>query len=207
MFANDFSCDYRKASIEVGGKVFDLTPEALTIERKTIKQSIREYIPNVIEPSFGIGRILYVLLEHSFWSRESDIERTVLSLPALVAPTKVLVCPLSAKEEFDPIVRDISAKLRKAGVFSRVDDSNVSIGKRYARNDELGTPYGITVDFASVQNRTVTLRERDTTDQLIGSIDEVVATVTDLVEGIIDWAEACGRLPRYNNVQAVEQES
>jgi len=163
-------------------------------------------VPNVIEPSFGIGRILYVLLEHSFWSRESDVERTVLSLPTLVAPTKVLVCPLSAKDEFDPIVQDISAKLRKAGVFSRVDDSSVSIGKRYARNDELGTPYGITVDFASVQNGTVTLRERDTTDQLIGSTEQVIATVTELVEGNIDWAEACRRLPRYSNVQAIEQD-
>jgi hypothetical protein len=92
----------------------------------------------------------------------------VLSLPALVAPTKVLIVPLSAKEEFDPLVAEVgqyppgnicvvvimaylrttAAKLRKAGVFSRVDDSNTSIGKRYARNDELGTPYGVTLDFA-----------------------------------------------------------
>jgi glycyl-tRNA synthetase len=98
----------------------------------------------------------------------------VLSLPPLVAPTKVLIVPLSAREEFDPLVREVCAcrfpslprshppstfpilaltssaasKLRKAGVFSRVDDSNTSIGKRYARNDELGTPFGVTLDFA-----------------------------------------------------------
>ncbi|OBZ77231.1 hypothetical protein A0H81_02047 [Grifola frondosa] len=97
-----------------------------------------------------------------------------------------------------------ATKLRKAGVFSRVDDSNTSIGKRYARNDELGTPYGLTLDFASVQNRTMTLRERDTTGQLIGPIDEVIATVTELVQGSIDWAEACRRLPAYTGVQAVD---
>ncbi|EEB95601.1 hypothetical protein MPER_05401, partial [Moniliophthora perniciosa FA553] len=164
----------------------------------------REFTPNVIEPSFGLGRILYTLLEHSFWSREQDIERGVLSLPPLVAPTKVLIVPLSAKEEFDPLVNEISTKLRRAGIFSRVDDSNTSIGKRYARNDELGTPYGITVDFASVQNRTVTLRERDTMDQRISSIDEVIATVTELVEGSIEWAEACRRLPAYDGVQAID---
>ncbi|KAJ3477356.1 hypothetical protein NLI96_g10514 [Meripilus lineatus] len=130
------------------GKEFKLTPDLLTIERKTFKQSIREYTPNVIEPSFGLGRILYSLLEHSFWSREQDVERGVLSLPAVVAPTKVLIVPLSAKEEFDPLVQEVSSKLRKAGVFSRVDDSNTSIGKRYARNDELGTPFGLTLDFA-----------------------------------------------------------
>ena len=93
--------------------------------------SVREFTPNVIEPSFGLGRILYVLLEHSFWSREQDVERgvrlplrldpapspcsprffsiglQVLSLPAVVAPTKVLIVPLSAKPEFDPLIREV----------------------------------------------------------------------------------------------------
>jgi glycyl-tRNA synthetase len=61
----------------LNGKEFELTPDLVTIERKTFKQSIREYTPNVIEPSFGMGRILYTLLEHSYWSREQDIERGV----------------------------------------------------------------------------------------------------------------------------------
>ncbi|OJT07775.1 hypothetical protein TRAPUB_1367 [Trametes pubescens] len=186
------------------GREFKLTPDLLTIEKKTFKQSIREFTPNVIEPSFGLGRILYALLEHSFYCREQDVERGVLSLPALVAPTKVLIVPLSAKPEFEPLVKDVSAKLRKAGIFSRVDDSNTSIGKRYARNDELGTPYGLTLDFASVQKGTMTLRERDTTGQLIGQVEEVIATVIELVNGTIDWAEACNRLPAYDGVQAVE---
>ncbi|KAF8628930.1 hypothetical protein AX15_003648 [Amanita polypyramis BW_CC] len=129
-------------------KEFQLSPELLSIEKKVFKQSIREFTPNVIEPSFGLGRILYVLLEHSYWCREQDVDRGVLSLPPVVAPTKVLIVPLSAREEFDPLVREVSTKLRKAGVFSRVDDSNTSIGKRYARNDELGTPFGVTLDFA-----------------------------------------------------------
>ncbi|KAF9450846.1 glycine-tRNA ligase [Macrolepiota fuliginosa MF-IS2] len=186
------------------GKSFKLTPDILSIERKVFKQSIREFTPNVIEPSFGLGRILYTLLEHSFWSREQDVERGVLSIPPVVAPTKVLIVPLSARIEFDPLVQEVSTKLRRAGVFSRVDDSNTSIGKRYARNDELGTPYGVTIDFASVQNRTMTLRERDTMDQRIGPMDEVIATVTDLVNGSINWAEACQRLPAYDGVQAVD---
>lgn len=186
------------------GRQLELTADVLSIERKTFKQSVREYTPNVIEPSFGLGRILYVLLEHNFWAREQDVERGVLSLPPVVAPTKVLIVPLSAKEEFDPLIQEVSSKLRRAGVFSRVDDSNTSIGKRYARNDELGTPFGVTLDFASVQNRTMTLRERDTTGQLIGNIDDVIGIVTELVDGSIDWAEACRRLPAYDGVQAVE---
>ncbi|TFK34655.1 hypothetical protein BDQ12DRAFT_689338 [Crucibulum laeve] len=186
------------------GKEFNLTPDVVTIERKTFKQSIREYTPNVIEPSFGLGRILYTLLEHSYWSREQDVERGVLSLPPLVAPTKVLIVPLSAREEFDPLIKEVSSKLRRAGVFSRVDDSNTSIGKRYARNDELGTPFGVTLDFASVQKGTMTLRERDTMDQRIGAIDEVIAVVTELVFGNINWAEACRRLPAYDGKQDVD---
>jgi len=129
----------------------------------------------------------------------------VLSLPPLVAPTKVLIVPLSAKDEFNPLIEEVSSKFREAGIFSRVDDSNTSIGKRYARNDELGTPFGVTLDFASVANRTMTLRERDTTDQLIGPIDNVIATVTQLVGGTIDWSEACRRLPAYDGVQAVDE--
>ncbi|KAI9511962.1 glycyl-tRNA synthetase [Russula earlei] len=186
------------------GRDLTLTPEIVTIERKTFKQSIREFTPNVIEPSFGLGRILYVLLEHNFWAREQDIERGVLSLPPVVAPTKVLIVPLSAKEEFDPLIQEVSSKLRKAGIFSRVDDSNTSIGKRYARNDELGTPFGLTLDFASVQNRTMTLRERDTTGQLIGGIDEVITVLIDLVNGTTDWTEACKLLPAYDGIQAID---
>jgi glycyl-tRNA synthetase len=134
----------------------------------------------------------------------------------------------------------LASKLRKAGIFSRVDDSNTSIGKRYARNDELGTPFGVTLDFAceygpddesamsdvchwrtAVQNRTMTLRyvyssalasesllahllrERDTTGQLIGDIDDVISVLIDLVNGNADWAAACTRLPAYDGIQAI----
>ena len=138
-----------KATVTLAdGRQFDLTPEVLTIPRKTLKTSgmlrispqrsslltrvtVREFTPNVIEPSFGLGRILYTLLEHSFWIRAptKDGERAergvrasphpmcssltsstqVLSLPPLVAPTKVLIVPLSAKEEFDPLVAEVCA--------------------------------------------------------------------------------------------------
>ncbi|KAF9507776.1 hypothetical protein BS47DRAFT_1373824 [Hydnum rufescens UP504] len=178
----------------------------LTIERRTLKQSSTKFgnsLPTSSEPSFGIGRILYALLEHSYWAREQDIQRGILSLPAVVAPTKVLIVPLSANDLLLPLVQQISAKFRRAGVFARVDDSSASIGKRYSRNDELGTPYGVTIDFATDLGA-LCFRERDTTDQRIGKIDEVVAVTTDLVKGAIQWAEACQRLPAYDGVQAVD---
>lgn len=68
---------------------------------------MEDYTPNVIEPSFGFGRILYALLEHSYWARESDIARGVLSLPPLVAPIKVLIVPISSQEAFKPLINDI----------------------------------------------------------------------------------------------------
>ncbi|TIB93831.1 glycyl-tRNA synthetase [Wallemia mellicola] len=181
------------------GNKYELTPELLTIEKKTFKETKREFTPNVIEPSFGIGRILYALLEHSFYAREQDESRTVLGFPPLVAPIKALVVPISNSKEFEPIIKDISLQLRKNGVASRVDDSSATIGKRYARNDELGTPYGITVDFATVKNKTITLRERDTTEQKIGTIDQVIDTLVKLSKSEIEWSQV--DLPAYSGVQ------
>jgi len=111
------------------GKV-ELDKDLVKIERQTRVENIREYVPNVIEPSFGIGRILYALIEHNFWTREGDDSRGVVSFPTLVAPTKVLLCPLSSNEAFRPMVGRLSAKLRKLGVSNRIDDSSASIGKR-----------------------------------------------------------------------------
>lgn len=68
---------------------------------------MREFTPNVIEPSFGIGRILYSLLEHAYWAREADIARGVLSLPVVVAPTKVLIVPISSNDAFLPAIQQI----------------------------------------------------------------------------------------------------
>jgi glycyl-tRNA synthetase len=117
--------------------------------------------------------------------------------------------------------------MRRAGIATRVDASGASIGKRYARNDELGTPFGCTIDFAcecgasvllaslseshggifpplsAVANGTLTLRERDTTDQLIGKIDDVIAVVSELVSGSIDWETASTKLEKYSGVQEI----
>lgn len=143
------------AKIAVGPQEVELTPDLVTVELKTIKENVRSYTPNVIEPSFGIGRIFYSLLEHSYWAREEDSDRGVLSLPSLIAPIKALIVPISSQKELAPLVKDVSRKLRSAGIASRVDDSSATIGRRYSRNDELGTPFACTIDFASLSNGTV----------------------------------------------------
>ncbi|GAA98156.1 uncharacterized protein L969DRAFT_93235 [Mixia osmundae IAM 14324] len=193
-----------KTKIEAAdGKTYELTSDLISITRQKTKQFTRDFVPNVIEPSFGIGRILYSLLEHSYWARAEDSQRAVMSFPPLIAPVKVLIVPLSNNDAFKPLIRQVQSKLRAHGIASRIDDSGASIGKRYARNDELGTPFGCTIDFASVKNNTMTLRERDSTSQRIGSIDEVVAVVNDLCDARATWAQACERLPEFSGDQDV----
>lgn len=131
------------------GKDYEVSSNDVSIHPITVTEHMREFTPNVIEPSFGIGRILYSLLEHSYWAREQDKARGVLSFPVLVAPIKVLIVAISNDPQLTALIHDLTRKLRKLGIASRVDDSGASIGKKYARNDELGTPFGLTVDFAS----------------------------------------------------------
>ena len=162
---------------------------------------VREYIPNVIEPSFGIGRILYSLLEHSYYVRDGDEQRAVFSFPPSVAPIKVLVTPISNQSEFNPIISRIVSALRKAGISSKVDDSNTSIGRRYARNDELGTPFAVTLDFQTLKDFSLTLRERDSTSQIrVSSLESLVSSLLDLISQDKTWKEIADAYPSFTSV-------
>ncbi|KAL8722198.1 MAG: hypothetical protein Q9181_007542 [Wetmoreana brouardii] len=181
----------------VGNGKVEIAKDLVKIEKRTRIEHTREYTPNVIEPAFGIGRILYSLLEHVYWSREGAEERGVLSFPPPVAPTKVLLVPLSNHPDFKPLVLRLGQKLRRLGISNRVDDSSATIGKRYSRNDELGTPLGITVDFQSVKDNTFTLRDRDSTKQVRSDEDTICAAIQSLVEGQETWADIQMELPEF----------
>ncbi len=173
------------------GRVIQLPPGTVSLVESVEVKHVEEYIPSVIEPSFGIGRIMYSLLEHAYWSRSGDEQRGVLSLPACVAPTKVLLAPLSPHDSFRPLLVQLQASLRTAStpIAFVSDESSTSIGKRYARNDEIGVPFAVTVDFQSVQDRTVTVRERDSTQQCRVPMTEVASVLGSLIEGRKEWAE------------------
>jgi glycyl-tRNA synthetase len=169
---------------------------------------VREYTPNVIEPSFGIGRILYSLLEHSYYCRPGDEQRAVFSFPVSVAPTKVLVLPISNQPEFNPIVNEVGKfflgyscqlvnELRKMGIANKVDISAGSIGRRYARNDELGTPFAITIDFQSVKDQTITLRERDSTQQIRSNLRNLLDVLRDLITEQKSWKQIQQEYPPF----------
>lgn len=212
VLAQDLAHD-GKCTVEVpgvgNGKV-EITKDVLVVERRTRTETTREYTPNVIEPSFGIGRILYSLLEHCYWSRAADggdEARAVFSFPPPVAPTKVLLVPLSKDKSLTPLVRHLSHKLRAAGISNRVDDSGASIGKRYSRNDELGTPLGMTVDFQSVQDATYTLRDRDTAKQVRADEDTIIKAIQELVSGEKEWKDIANELPAFESGAEAEGET
>ncbi|KAI0423572.1 hypothetical protein F5Y09DRAFT_327010 [Xylaria sp. FL1042] len=175
----------------------EINNDALKCEHRTTNQNVREYIPNVIEPSFGIGRIIFALCEHNYWVREGDEARAVLSFPPIVAPTKVLIVPLSNDKSFLPYIDKVSQRLRDVQISSRVDVSSATIGKRYSRNDELGTALGVTVDFQTLKDGTITLRDRDTTRQVRADLDRVVAAIQQIVNGGETWADIEKDLPAF----------
>lgn len=114
-----------------------------------------------------------------------------------MAPTKVLLVPLSNNASFKPVIKSLATRLRTLGIANNVDSSSASIGRRYARNDELGTPLGITVDFDTLEDGSITLRERDSTAQVRASEDEIVEAVRNLVGGSEIWEEVVRRLPVF----------
>jgi glycyl-tRNA synthetase len=130
----------------------------------------------------------------------------VLSFPPTIAPTKVLLVPLSGSEVFRPFLQRLTYRLRRMGVSNKIDDSSTSIGKRYSRNDELGTPLGITVDFQTVKDNTLTLRDRDTTTQVRASEDEICAAIKSIIDEEETWDDVAKRLPKFGG-QEVHQHS
>jgi glycyl-tRNA synthetase len=128
------------------------------------------YVPHVIEPSLGVDRTMLAMLlsayheEEAPTSEEGETERrVVLRLPKEFAPIKIAVLPLSKKDELSSVAKPLAEQFAKSW---RVDyDETQSIGKRYRRQDEIGTPYCVTVDFESLEDKAVTVRDRDTMKQ------------------------------------------
>jgi glycyl-tRNA synthetase len=133
----------------------------------------RHYLPYVIEPALGADRATLVFLLSAYHEEEVKGEkRTVLRLHPRLAPTKVAVLPLSRNERLSPLAGDIAGALRRHFQID-VDDAG-SIGRRYRRQDEVGTPLCVTVDFESLDDQAVTVRDRDTMEQERIGIDRLV---------------------------------
>ena len=129
-----------------------------------------KYIPHIVEYSIGLSRLLFVLLMDAYYE---DGDRVVLKLDKKVAPYEVAVFPLMRnKEELVSKAKEIYNALVSAGVNTAWDDRG-NVGKRYYSQDEIGTPYCITVDYTTLEDNTVTIRDRDTTKQDRVNIDQI----------------------------------
>jgi glycyl-tRNA synthetase len=186
------------------GKDVVITKKMVSISMEKKLEHQRVFTPSVIEPSFGIGRIIYCLFEHSFYTRPSKSEEEQLNVfrfPPIVAPIKCTVFPLVKNQEFDDAAKVIDKALTTAGISHIIDTTAISIGRRYARTDEIGVPFAVTVDSAT----SVTIRERDSKEQIRVGIDEVASVVKQLTDGQSTWADVSFKYPSHIGPQGDQE--
>ena len=147
-----------RATLATDAGEMELLPGMVKIGMETKKVSGRNFTPSVIEPSFGIGRIMYCMFEHSFYVRKDDEQKTVFRFSPVIAPIKCTIFPLLNDAGMNELSNVISRELSANGVSTKLDTTAVSVGKRYARTDELGVPFAVTVDHRSLEDDTVTVR-------------------------------------------------
>ena len=135
-------------------------------------------IPYVVEPALGVDRCFLVMMYDAYREEEvSGEKRVVLKLHPAIAPIKVAVLPLSRNEKLFPLARDVYSRLRPH-FMTQFDDAQ-SIGRRYRRQDEIGTPLCVTIDFESLEDNAVTIRERDSMQQTRVRIEELIPTLQE----------------------------
>ncbi|MBI5228626.1 glycine--tRNA ligase [Candidatus Micrarchaeota archaeon] len=145
--------------------------------------------PIVIEPSWGLERTLFTLLLDAFEEKvENGKAKLVLRLHPTIAPVRVGVFPLMKKDGLAEKAREVCESLKKE--FACEYDEAGSIGKRYARMDEIGTPYCVTIDYDSLEKNTLTLRERDSAKQVVLPVKALKETLQKLFSGSISFSEA-----------------
>lgn len=181
----DFEFDFPHKRDELLGLAYRTSFDLDNIEKHSgksmeyrPKDGSKPFVPHVIEPSFGVERAVMAVLVSSYVEDEVDGEKRIyLKLPAHLAPVKVAVSPLlKNKPELVKKAKEVYSALKKE--FGNVMyDDNGNIGKRYRRQDEIGTPHCIVVDFDTLENDTVTVRNRDTTKQKRVKINELVKTL------------------------------
>lgn len=179
----DIEFDYPIGREELMGIAYRTDFDLANIQRVSgksmeyqVKGTSDKFIPHVIEPSFGLERALMAVLTSAYTEDEINGEkRIVMKFPENIAPVKYAVSPLlKNKPELVEKARTVYQALRKKHGAVMWDD-NGNIGKRYRRQDEIGTPYCVVIDFDSLEDDTVTIRHRDTTEQRRVEIDELIA--------------------------------
>lgn len=171
-------------SLEETGKAivegYELERDDFIIKEVEEKITGEKIVPHVLEPSFGIDRPFYLLLENSLTVDEDG--RIYLKIKKDMAPIEVAVLPLVAREPLKGIAYDVFRTLQKAGLIVVYDEKD-TIGRRYARYDEIGVPYCVTIDNQTPEDNTVTIRDRDTREQIRVKIEELPQRLKELIFG------------------------
>jgi glycyl-tRNA synthetase len=157
----EIKASFKKQAFYMAGG-FKILPEQVEIAQKETEETGRRFIPHVIEPSFGSDRLAYAALEHAYTTRE---ERIILKLPRDIAPVQLAILPLVSKDGLPEKAQELHAAFVREGFPAEYDEAG-SIGRRYARFDEIGVPLCVTVDYKTFEDGTVTLRDRDSWKQV-----------------------------------------
>ena len=188
-----------KGTYSLGGK-FQLTKDMFkSIKEVTKIEHSEKYTPNVIEPSFGLGRIVYAILEQSFGFRENDTQRCFFKFKPQLAPFKVVVLPLTNSKEMVAKVFNIETLLRKNGISCKKDVGTTTIGKKYARTDEMGIPFGVTVDEQTLKDDSVTFRDTSSMKQVRMPLSDLVQVVCRfLTDSDYSFQDVKEKYPLFN---------
>jgi glycyl-tRNA synthetase len=143
----------------------------------------RRLVPHVLELSFGIDRNLWALLDLGYGTGKRDL----LRLPPRIAPVTAAVFPLVNKDGLPTMAREVYERVRRW--YPAVYDASGSIGRRYARQDEIGTPFCLTVDYESLEREDATLRDRDSTAQVRVPLQGLRGTLQGLLEGRLRFSD------------------
>jgi len=173
--SSDEIAEMVKRGEKFNGKDISLYVEITEREEKVSGEHV---IPHVVEPSFGVERCLYLTVLNAYKEKEG---RIVLALPKYLAPYDVAVFPLLEKEELIKKAKEVYDMLKEK--YDVIYDDSGSIGKRYARVDEIGVPYSVTVDPTTLSDSTVTIRDRDTWGQIRVKIEDLMVVLDKLFKG------------------------
>ena len=157
---------------------FEITKDMVFIKIEKKKIHVEKFIPHVVEPSFGVDRLVYLTLEYAYQVINGNI---LLKLPPDLAPIKVAVLPLVKRRDFVEIGLRIFKNISKSGLKAIYDDDG-SIGIRYSKCDEIGIPFAITIDDRTIQDNTVTIRDRDSKNQVRVPENEIVKVIKEAIE-------------------------
>ncbi|MCK5039302.1 MAG: glycine--tRNA ligase, partial [Thermoplasmata archaeon] len=171
--------------IEIDGEEFIVPTDCFEVKTEKQKITGERIVPHVIEPSYGLDRIFYTIMDHNYQHNEEE-DYVTLKLPVAVSPIKFGVFPLMTKDGLEELAQGIDRRLRIAGILTYFDGSG-TVGRRYARMDEAGTPFCITIDYESKDDDCVTIRHRDTKEQKRVKMNDIEQVARGLIDGSLNF--------------------